>query len=145
MNDLITTREEELALRFSNMFPNLSKGDFSLPDSYSDVVSDAVESFLQSSDKELEALALSRVDEVFQKQSVTTLFKDLSEQDIQKLYLEYIDFIVDIRRRLIHQDNDYRHMFMLKPSYSPSVEAYEEVGYNKLEISPRLSSCALVS
>lgn len=145
MNNLTSKREEELFYRFLSLYPHLSFGDSSLSNDYSYVVDDMVRLLLMSQNKETEVAAMNSLDETFREQADISLLGTLNEQDQQKIFLQYVDFIVDIKRKLIYSDKDYRQLFKLKPSYSPSIEAYEEVGYNKLEISPRLSSYALVS
>ncbi len=128
------------------MFPDLLIGNLSLPEDYSSILNEAIGAILNTSQVAvLETVALSNLKEAFYSQINTSTLKDLNEKDLQDLYLKYIDFIVDIRRKLIKRDRFYQHNFMLKPSGSPSVEAYEEVGYNQLEISPRLFSYAIVS
>ncbi|OJV16101.1 hypothetical protein [uncultured Sphingobacterium sp.] len=71
--------------------------------------------------------------------------KDLLLEDPYHFYSLYTDFVIDVRRKLVRDKIAKQSDYMLEPSASPSVEAYDMVGFNRLNINPSLSSYGTLS
>lgn len=136
-------KESNLALLdvFAAFYESWSLGKTSVnTESYNDLVADAVDNLVKRElGSQISPLAVKEIEA--QKSNK----KDVLLQDAYHFYSLYTDFVIDVRRKLVRDKLAKQSDYMLEPSASPSVEAYDMVGFNRLNISPSLSSYGTLS
>lgn len=98
-------------------------------------------SVLQRSLQPLDVMAITAMGQnkkSFLSRDNHAFLQDNVKNNLYAFYSLYVDLIIDTRRAHVRNGTCDKSDFMLQPSASPSIEAYDKKGWTRFDIAPSL-------